>query len=125
MEAIDPQHDFGTKLGVKRSERVHTKTTNHHPTVKPLKLMEYLIKLFSKEGAVILDPFMGSGTTGLGCKNLNRSFIGCEIFEDYFKIAHSRVFGNDHKRQPLDNSNNSHPVILTPSRQSPCNLSLF
>lgn len=62
-----------------------------HPTVKPIQLIEYLISLVSNEGDVILDPFMGSGTTGIACRNLNRSFIGFEIFEDYYDIAVQRI----------------------------------
>ena len=64
---------------------------NNHPTVKPIKLMEYLIKLVSRENAVVLDPFMGSGTTGIACVKLNRKFIGIEKEEDYIKIAEARI----------------------------------
>ena len=64
---------------------------NNHPTVKPIALMEYLIKLVSKEGATILDPFMGSGSTGIGAKCLNRSFIGIEMDEGYYTIASKRI----------------------------------
>ena len=53
--------------------------------------MEYLIKLVSKEGATILDPFMGSGTTALACIKLNRQFIGIEKEEEYVKIAEARI----------------------------------
>ncbi len=66
-------------------------TDNNHPTVKPLKLMEYLVKLVSKEGHTVLDPFTGSGTTGIACKNLNRNFIGIERDEEYCKIAEARI----------------------------------
>jgi site-specific DNA-methyltransferase (adenine-specific) len=65
--------------------------TNDHPTVKPIALMEYLIKLVSREGALVLDPFMGSGTTGIACKKLNRNFIGIELDKDYFEIAKKRI----------------------------------
>lgn len=64
---------------------------NHHPTVKPLKLMSYLIVLFSREGDIILDPFLGSGTTCVSAKNLNRNYIGIEINPDYVKIAQDRL----------------------------------
>jgi len=64
---------------------------NNHPTVKPIKLMEYLIKLVSKENAVILDPFLGSGTTAIACLKLNRKFIGIEKEEEYVKIAQARI----------------------------------
>lgn len=53
--------------------------------------MEYLIKLVSREGAVVLDPFMGSGSTGIACKNLNRNFIGIEREADYIEIAKKRI----------------------------------
>lgn len=62
-----------------------------HPTQKPISLMEYLIKSHSLEGEVILDFTMGSGTTGVACKNLNRNFIGIEIDETYFNIAKDRI----------------------------------
>jgi site-specific DNA-methyltransferase (adenine-specific) len=67
---------------------------NSHPTVKPIALMEYLITLASREGATILDPFMGSGTTGVACQNLNRNFIGIELDAEYFKIAEKRIDEN-------------------------------
>ena len=63
----------------------------YHPTQKPLNLMRLLIELVTKENQVILDPFMGSGTTGVACKNLSRNFIGMELDEEYFKIAQSRI----------------------------------
>ena len=64
---------------------------NNHPTVKPLRLMSYLITLGSREGDVVLDPFMGSGTTPLASKQLNRKYIGIEREEEYFKICCARV----------------------------------
>lgn len=62
-----------------------------HPTQKSLPLMEWLLKIHSNDGDVVLDPFMGSGTTGVACKNLNRNFIGIEKDETYFKIAQERI----------------------------------
>lgn len=62
-----------------------------HPTQKNTLLMEWLIKIHSNENQVILDPFMGSGTTGVACKNLNRKFIGIELDENYFNIAKDRI----------------------------------
>ncbi|MFW9871971.1 MAG: DNA-methyltransferase [Candidatus Thorarchaeota archaeon] len=64
---------------------------NFHPTQKPVKLMEYLIKTYTKENDLVLDFTMGSGTTGVACKNLNCNFIGIEKEEKYFKIAEKRV----------------------------------
>jgi len=71
------------------------KSKNNHPTVKPIALMKYLITLISREGQVILDPFMGSGTTGVACKLLNRKFIGIEQSEEYIKIAQARIKGTN------------------------------
>ena len=62
-----------------------------HPTQKPIALFEYLLKTYSNEGMTIFDPCMGSGTTGVACKNLNRNFIGIEKDENYFKIAEQRI----------------------------------
>lgn len=62
-----------------------------HPTQKPVALMEYLIKTYTNEGDTVIDPFMGSGTTGVACKNLNRSFIGIEKDAEYFQIACERI----------------------------------
>ena len=62
-----------------------------HPKQKPVDLMEYLIKTYSNEGDVVLDFTMGSGTTGVAAKNLNRDFIGIEMDEGYFKIAQERI----------------------------------
>ena len=62
-----------------------------HPTQKPVALLEYLIKTYTQENDVVLDPVMGSGTTGVACKNLNRNFIGIETDEKYFNIAKKRI----------------------------------
>ena len=62
-----------------------------HPTQKPVALMEYLIKTYTNEGETVLDFAMGSGTTGVAAKNLNRDFIGIEMDEAYFKIALERI----------------------------------
>jgi site-specific DNA-methyltransferase (adenine-specific) len=62
-----------------------------HPTQKPIALMEYLIKTYSNEGETVLDFCMGSGTTGVACKTLNRNFIGIELDKKYFEIAKARI----------------------------------
>jgi site-specific DNA-methyltransferase (adenine-specific) len=62
-----------------------------HPTQKPVALFEYLIKTYTNEGDLVLDNCMGSGTTGVACKNLNRNFIGMELDPEYFKIAGKRI----------------------------------
>ena len=62
-----------------------------HPTQKPLELMEYLVKTYTNESDTVLDFTMGSGTTGVACKNLNRNFIGIELDEKYFNITKERI----------------------------------
>jgi site-specific DNA-methyltransferase (adenine-specific) len=62
-----------------------------HPTQKPVELLEYLIKTYTNEGEIVLDNCMGSGSTGVACKNTNRDFIGIELDEKYFNIAKSRI----------------------------------
>lgn len=62
-----------------------------HPTQKPIELMEYLVKTYSQEGDTVLDFTMGSGTTGIACKNINRNFIGIEKDLKYFEIAENRI----------------------------------
>ena len=62
-----------------------------HPTQKPVDLLEYLIKTYTNEGDLVLDNCMGSGSTGVACKHLNRGFIGIEKEEKYFKIAKQRI----------------------------------
>jgi len=63
----------------------------NHPTQKPVALMEYLIKTYTNEGETVLDFAMGSGSTGVACKNLNRNFIGIEMDNKYFDIAKERI----------------------------------
>lgn len=68
---------------------------NHHPTAKPLALCEYLIRLSTVEGAVVLDPFLCSGTTALAARNLKRRFIGIELNPEYAAIAQRRLQNTD------------------------------
>lgn len=62
-----------------------------HPTQKPLELINYLVKTYSKENQTVLDFTMGSGTTGLACKILKRNFIGIELDKNYFEVAKKRI----------------------------------
>ncbi len=71
--------------------RGKTPRRNTHPTVKPVKLMEYLITLVTPPNGIVLDPFLGSGTTALAALNLGRFFIGIELNEEYCEIARRRV----------------------------------
>ena len=69
-----------------------------HPTQKPVRLMEYLIKTYTNENETVLDFTMGSGSTGVACQNTNRNFIGIEKDENYFKIAQDRIEQNKYKQ---------------------------
>lgn len=69
--------------------------TTVHPTQKPVPLLEYLIKTFSNEGDLVLDNCMGSGSTGVACKNTNRNFIGIELDKNYFEIAKNRIYNTE------------------------------
>ena len=64
---------------------------NMHPTIKPVTLIVYLIKTFSKKGQTVMDPFLGSGTTAIACKALDRNCIGIEIEPDYIRVANKRL----------------------------------
>ena len=66
-------------------------SANVHPTVKPIKLMKYLCRLITPKGGTILDPFMGSGSTGMAAKEENFEFVGIEKEEEYFNIATARI----------------------------------
>ena len=67
------------------------KDSGLHPTQKPVALLEYLIKTYTNENDLVLDNCMGSGSTGVACKKLNRNFIGIELDEKYFEIAKERI----------------------------------
>ncbi len=70
---------------------ISTKNVLCHPAQKPVELITSIIEDCTSEGDTILDPFMGSGTTGVACVQTGRNFIGCEISEEYFKIAERRI----------------------------------
>lgn len=89
---IDRQSDWINPCTVlKNIDCVHNSSGKVHPTQKPVTLMEYLIKTYTNEGDTVLDFTMGSGTTGVACKNLGRGFIGIEKDEKYFNIAKERL----------------------------------
>lgn len=71
--------------------RPSEKVCGKHPNQKPIKLMSEIIEVLTNAGDLVLDPFMGSGTTGVACVNLNRNFIGIELDEGYFNIAQERI----------------------------------
>lgn len=74
------------------SQREECNNYHHvHPTQKPVRLLEYLIKTYTNEGDTVIDFTMGSGSTGVACRNLNRKFIGIELDDKYYKIAEDRI----------------------------------
>lgn len=87
-EYIDTGYRYPTQVWKFQRD---TLKSNLHPTQKPLALCEELIKTFSNEGDLVLDNCMGSGATGVACKNINRRFIGIELDENYFNIAKERI----------------------------------
>ena len=78
-------------MGTKQLLLIDNVENKNHPSEKPIKLMEILIKNSSNEQDKVLDPFMGSGSTGVACINTNRNFIGIELDENYFNIAKERI----------------------------------
>lgn len=68
-----------------------SKRFNIHPTVKPIKLMQYLVRLITPKGGAVVDPFMGSGTTGIACVKEEFDFLGIELNKEYFEIAKLRI----------------------------------
>ena len=85
----DYEDDVNSASGKFGSEKAPSK--NVHPTVKPIKLMKYLCRLITPKGGTVLDPFMGSGSTGMAAKEENFEFVGIEKEEEYFNIASARI----------------------------------
>ena len=80
-------HDFIETSRVTKNEKLFGK----HPTQKPVQLISHFVELLSNKGDLIVDPFMGSGTTGVVSKSMGRDFIGIELGEEYFNIATQRI----------------------------------
>ncbi len=74
-----------------RTKQSYRNEMNTHPTVKPQELMKYLCRLVTPKGGVVLDPFMGSGSTGMAAKDEGFDFIGIEKEKEYFEIAEARI----------------------------------
>ena len=88
LEIIDILNDNGT---LNESAKLYTGKDRFHPTQKSLVMFEELVKKHSNPGDLILDPFLGSGTTALAAKNLNRDFTGCEMDKDFFQKSLDRL----------------------------------
>ena len=93
-------HPYGNTNGCEKScydpplptSILHFKSERgKHKTQKPTTLMEWILKYYSKEGDTVLDPTMGSGSTGVSCKSMNREFIGIEMDEEIYKVACERL----------------------------------
>lgn len=95
--------EFGVRQNVWTYDTGYNKSAKNkiayqHPAIAPLKLIEDHIKSWSNPNDTVLDCFMGSGTTGVACQNLNRNFIGIELVEEYYDIARQRLKDNNYKR---------------------------
>ena len=87
----EPQQDGYDKFFMVPKVRQHKDSFNHHPTLKPVALMNHLIKLISFEGQTVLDPFAGSGSTGVAALGQKRQFVGYEKDTNYYKIMNRRL----------------------------------
>jgi len=87
---VMPQHQ--KYFYAPRATRKERKEYNNHPTPKPISLMEYLIKIYCPEDKIVLDPFCGSGSTGIAALLNNRKFIGIDMEEEYISISEKRIF---------------------------------
>ena len=104
-QTCDDKNNYEESVGMNKKERKEVRyepplpttmleiksTRGKHSTEKPVALMEWILKYYSKEGDVILDPTMGSGSTGVACKNMNRNFIGIEMDNEIYEEAVNRI----------------------------------
>lgn len=112
-KASKSERNFGLK-GFEEKEGIRTNAprdseikknvvrTNFHPTVKPVKLMQYLVRMITPEGGTVLDPFAGSGTTGIACKIDGFNFVGLELGEEYAEIARARIASFVEEKEFID-----------------------
>jgi site-specific DNA-methyltransferase (adenine-specific) len=90
-EALEDKEGIRTNVSRENENKKISARKNNHPTVKPLKLMEYLVRLVTPPNGIVLDPFLGSGTTAMACKAEGFNFIGIEKEPEYVKIAEARI----------------------------------
>ena len=98
--------------------RTNNARQNHHPCVKPTDLMRYLCRLVTPPGGIVLDPFMGSGSTGKGAVSEGFSFVGCELDPDYVEIARARI-------AHVGGAEEDMPVKQEAKQEGPVQLGLF
>jgi DNA modification methylase len=91
LEEKQYSHDGRSKPIENAFQRNNSVASNNHPTVKPTELMQYLVRLVTPKNGIVLDPFMGSGSTGKACMLEGFDFIGIELDEEYIKIAEKRI----------------------------------
>jgi site-specific DNA-methyltransferase (adenine-specific) len=91
LEEKQYSHDGREKEIENPYQRNKSVATNNHPTVKPIALMEYLIKMVTPKGGIVLDPFIGSGSTGVAAKKNGYDFIGIDMTPEYVEIAKARI----------------------------------
>ena len=91
LEEKDTKRYGDFKGTEEHAPKLNINNTNNHPTVKPIALMEYLIKMVTKPGGIVLDPFAGSGTTLVAAKKNGYNYIGIELTEDYIPIIKARL----------------------------------
>lgn len=89
--SVQPTFNLGDKTFISNVFNFPREREGYHPTQKPVKLLEELMGVYSNPGDVVLDFTMGSGSTGVACRNLDRKFIGIELDEEYFEIAKKRI----------------------------------
>jgi site-specific DNA-methyltransferase (adenine-specific) len=90
----DETRNDGDPGGDNPRNRGAQQRANHHPTVKPLDLMRYLVRLVTRKGGTVLDPFMGSGTTGWAARLEGCDFVGIDREPEYVEIARGRIAGH-------------------------------
>ena len=100
---FNSRDENGNKLRADGSIIPPLKAKNNHPTVKPVQLMAYLCRLVTPANGIVLDPFMGSGSTGIAAQLEGFRFVGMEMDEDYFKIAEARIENYEMYREFLKN----------------------
>lgn len=96
---ITPPTNKKYPVSILRVEREHP--SKFHPTQKPIKLMEWIVKTYSNEGDVVLDFCMGAGSTGVACMNTGRSFIGIELNPGFFNVAEKRINASQCKQEEM------------------------
>ena len=89
LDGFDEKDKIGNLSDVVSDSK--NKVKNNHPTLKPVNLMSYLCKLITPPNGIVLDPFMGSGSTGIAALLNDFRFVGMELDNDYFKIAEARI----------------------------------